>query len=172
MPILREKEDQNVWNFLFSVLFVALVLASIRHMYVVYGGLPQDITFFDLVLIVLAVFRLTRLFVYDMITRFVREWFVRKEIVTTEKGEMVELTQYAKGPLRTISDLLSCPWCTGVWFALPVTYAYFMYDWAWYVILVLAVAGVATLVQITTNLIGWQAELGKMAAQAEDSKCG
>lgn len=171
MPELREKEDQNVWNFLFSVVFVGLVTLSLWNMQRVFGALPTDISVFDAILIVLAVFRLTRLFVYDKVTRFVREWFVQNRLVLTETGAMIETTPFKKGFRRAISEILACPWCTGAWLSLPVVYCYFMYAWSWYVIFVLAVAGMATCVQILVNLVGWQAELSKMAIGEHDNKC-
>lgn len=173
MPVLREKEDQNFWNFVFGIAYVVFVAASAWHVYFVRGVLPVHIPAFDFFIITLAIFRLTRLFVYDKIMRFFREWFMQKKVIQTNMGEMVELAGYPRGIRRTISELLACPWCTGVWVSLPVFYAYAMYQsWAWYAIFVLALSGAATIIQLTANLIGWQAELGKMAAQAEDNKCG
>ena len=153
-------------------MFVVLMAVSTWNIYYVRGALPTSISLFDALLILLAIFRLTRLVVYDKILRFLRELFVHKQVVHTEQGEMVKLTPYQRGIRRTISELLACPWCTGVWFALPIVYGYFMYSWSWYLIFMFAVAGLATLVQLIANLIGWQAELGKLAAKVQNEKCG
>ncbi|MCZ0756163.1 DUF1360 domain-containing protein [Anoxybacillus sp. J5B_2022] len=66
----------------------------------------------------LASFRLTRLFVYDAITSFIRKPF--HEIVeetlpdgTTETFLVVK----GKGLRKWIGELLSCYWCTGIWCA-------------------------------------------------------
>ena len=163
----RPKEDQNFWNFLLSLVFALLFALSAREIYLTRGGYPIAVSFFDAVLIALAIFRLTRLVVYDKITRFAREWFVQKREITRGDGVvMIEMQPHPRGLRRTIGDLLGCPWCIGVWAALLVVFCYFEYPWAWYVIFVLAVAGIGSALQITANLIGWSAERSKLSAHA------
>lgn len=115
---------------------------------------------FDFFILVLASFRLTRLFVYDKITQFVRDFFQR----TTLVDGVIVREKYGRGPLRTLSDLLDCPWCTGVWVALPVIFFYFYTPFAWYPLLLLAVTGFATFIQLSANAIGWTAENLKISA--------
>ena len=159
------KNDQGLWNFIFSALFVVLLVLSIWILYTL-GRLPTAIPFFDIVLISLATFRLTRLFVYDFVTQFVRDLFLDTELMQTAEGKVVLVrTKPSGGSRRTIIDLLSCPWCFGVWAALVVIFAYFLTPFAWFVILVLAVAGVASFIQILVNMIGWRAEHLKKKAQ-------
>lgn len=174
---MRSKDDQNLWNFVFSVLFAVLLWGAGRSLYVTYGGLPQGIDVFDAILVALAVFRVTRLLVYDKITRWFRELFMHRRTIpaTGSSPAYVELMAYSSGPLRTIYELLRCPWCIGVWAALVVVYAYFMYNWAWYVILILAIAGAASWLQLLTNGIGWRAEMSKLQVlekeKGQDSAC-
>lgn len=169
---MREKtDDQNLWNFIYSIFFSGFFLALMWVLYRVNGTLPTAISFFDALLIVLATFRLIRLFVYDKITRFVRDLFMRYEEVYSEQGvTYLEAHQPGGGPLRTVSDLLACPWCFGVWAALVLTFFYYLTPLAWFPIFVLAVSGVATLFQLVANLIGWSAENGKLKAQAFNSQ--
>jgi hypothetical protein len=148
-----KRDDQGFWNFVISVIFVGLVALSEIKLSAV-GKLPTHISGFDFLLIALATFRLIRLFVYDKITQFFRDFFVKKEIV----DGFVIRDKYRRGPLRTISDLLDCPWCMGVWAVLPIAYCYFLTPVAWYPIFLLAVAGVASLLQLFGNLLGWSAE--------------
>jgi hypothetical protein len=91
---------------------------------VVRGSLPTSISLFDLVLIILATFRLTRLFVYDKITRFLRDLFFHANEMYTEEG----VTYFSKkermhGPLRTVYELLTCPWCFSVWAGTVVVFS-------------------------------------------------
>ncbi len=160
-------DDQGVWNFIFSLLFVGLFIAAGWLLFSL-GRLPIAISLFDFTLIILATFRLTRLFVYDKVTQFVRDWFVRKTVVSEEGGDMVVVRQpYVRGPLRTLHDLLGCPWCFGVWAALAVVFFYYLTPYAWFVILVLAVAGVATFLQLLSNMVGWRAESLKRSVEGK-----
>ena len=160
---LRAKEDQNFWNGLFSISFAVLLGAAVWWVYCIRGSFPTSIPLFDAFIIALAIFRITRLIVYDKITRFAREWFVQKREIVGEGGiAMIELTQFPRGFRRTVHDLLQCPWCVGVWVALAVVFGYFVFSFAWLVILILATAGAGSLFQVTGNLIGWHAEYKKL----------
>ena len=137
----RPKEDQIFWNFLFSALFTVALTTAMWILYRAQGGFPSSVPVFDAVLMSFAAFRITRLIIYDKITLWFRNFF-------PEGG----------GLRGTICDLLACPWCVGFWGALAVSWFYFMFPWAWYVILFLALAGIGSLLQVTANLIGWKAE--------------
>jgi len=89
-----------LWNIIFSLFFLGLVVLA--YVYLSDRGLlTTDIPWSDLVLLALATFRLVRLFTYDHITAFLREW-----VANARPGTF----------LGTVKDLLGCPWCTGVWF--------------------------------------------------------
>jgi hypothetical protein len=132
------------WNILFIVFFIAVAvlgidwLADRRQLFIV--G-PWEFT-----LLALATFRLTRLFTYDHITDFVRGWF---------RGAPEDSFR------ATVSGLLNCPWCTGLWFAFLTVFCFFATPYAYPFVLVLAVAGVASLVQLLANFVGWSAEAKK-----------
>jgi len=136
MPDSPQNRNKALWNFIFSLFYLALVAAWILILYS-QGKLPHSILLFDFVLIGVATFRLTHLFVYDYITGYIRQYF--------EKFE--------SGPGKTIANLLSCPWCTGIWVALGVSFFYFITSVAWYVIFILAVAGVGTFIDIIAERI-------------------
>lgn len=147
-----KKDDQNFWNIIYTILFITIYIELAQILIIARGSIPTSISFFDLSLITLATFRLTRLFVYDKMTRFVRDIFT-----PVDKDNN-------NGPLRTIHDILSCPWCFGVWAATMVTFFYFLTPLAWLPILILAVAGLSSFIQLTANMIGWTAENGKIKA--------
>jgi len=60
--------------------------------------------------------------------------------------------------LGTMGALLNCPWCTGLWFSFLVVFFAYATPVAWPIILILALAALATFIQIIANLIGWHAE--------------
>src|SRR5690606_12429101 len=112
------------------------------------------LTLTDYVLITLASWRLTRLVVYDAITKFFREQFW--DVVKVGRGYALE--KPSTGPRRTLADLLSCPWCFGVWATATVTFVYLLTPYAIYPVIFLALSAVATFLQILSNLIGNKAE--------------
>lgn len=122
-----------------------------------------DLTFFDLTLISLASFRLIRLFVYDAMTKFLREQFYDAKVTKTGK---VTLYKPLKGPRRTLCDLMNCPWCFGVWATSMVVFLYLLTPAAFVPVLILAISAVATWLQLFTNMIGWKAE--QLKREVED----
>lgn len=146
--------DQYIWNLVFSVFFLVLVvMGSIILETESYRPLP-DFTLIDYALVTLATFRLIRLFVYDAITKFFREQFFDVEKV----GKELLLVKPSTGPRRTLADLMSCPWCFGAWAAALVVFFYVLTPYAYFVVVFLAISGVATFIQLLANLIGHRAE--------------
>jgi hypothetical protein len=140
----------HFWNTVALVFFVGFVLCGYawldaRNLF------PAYIPTIDLFLIALATMRLVRLFTYDAITAFIRNWFVDAE-PDTFRG--------------TLSTLIHCPWCTGLWFSALTVFAYFASPVAWYLIVIFALSAVATFLQLLANLIGWNAELRKKETQS------
>lgn len=150
------------WNIVFAVFFAYIVLAGANLLYGS-GLLYHSIPLFDFVLMALAIFRLVRLFCYDIITKFIRD----------------ALTPCPKDSfLGTLHALLACPWCAGLWFAFFVVFFYYATPLAWPIILILALAGIASLIQVFANLLGWHAEgkkrevLGSQNSSNSTSTCG
>lgn len=133
------------WNIVFTVFFVGLVYGAFLIV-TARGVTPGSISLWDTTLMALATFRLTRLFVYDSIMAWFRDIFAFGAPMTF---------------LGTIKTLINCPWCMGLWFALLVGTAYFLAPIVWFFVFILALAGLATLIQLLANLIGWSAELKK-----------
>jgi hypothetical protein len=138
----RHTVGYKAWNFLFSVLFLAVLAAAIVEMKEIRGTFLMSVSPFDALIMTFATFRITRLVVYDRITLWFRELFVDRK----------------SGLLTVVADLLQCPWCIGIWAALAVVFFYFVFSWAWSVIFFLALAGAGSLLQVTANAIGWRAE--------------
>lgn len=154
--------DQYFWNFVFSVFFAALVVMGA----IILEGEAYkewaDLTLVDYTLITLASFRIIRLMVYDKIAAFFREQFWDVH----EGKTKVTLVKPATGPRRTLADLLSCPWCFGVWATASVSFFYLLTPYAFYPVLLLALSSIATFFQLTANLIGWKAEQLKIDVES------
>jgi hypothetical protein len=96
--------------------------------------------------------------IYDKIFAFFREQFYD---ASEYKGQVV-LTKPERGPRRTLADLLSCPWCFGVWATAMVSFFYLLTPYAFFPVLFLALSAAASVLQIGSNLVGWKAEQSKM----------
>jgi hypothetical protein len=99
----------------------------------------------EFALFTFAAFRLTRLFVFDKITEFIRRPF-HEEVEETESDGGVTTYIEIKGTgLRYwVGELLSCYWCTGVWCAAFLFGAYYLWPVGMEVIIsILAIAGAA-----------------------------
>jgi hypothetical protein len=113
-----------------------------------------ELTLTDYVLLTLATWRMVRLFVYDAIMKWFREQFY--DVVKVGRG--LELVKPKTGPRRTLADLLSCPWCFGVWAAAMVIFFYLITPYAVFPVVLLALSAVASFLQILANLVGHKAE--------------
>jgi len=139
----------HFWNIVLSVFFALLVIISIALLSdagrIFYSVPPRD-----LVLMALAIFRLVRLFTYDQITQFIRDWFV---------GSPEGTLSYALG------KLITCPWCIGLWFSWMIVTFYFASIYSWPIILILSLAALGSFFQIVANWVGWSAEYKKNEVQ-------
>jgi hypothetical protein len=149
--------DQYFWNFVFMVFFTLLIVMGAIILQSESRIPFSELMLVDYVLITLASWRVIRLFVYDAITKFIREQFLD----IAKVGKSYELVKPKFGPRRTIADLLSCPWCIGVWATATVTFFYLLTPYAIFPVVILALSAVATFLQLLANLVGHKAELLK-----------
>lgn len=149
--------DQYFWNFVFAVFFAILVVMGAIILETESRIRLTELSLTDYVLITLASWRLTRLFVYDAITKFFREQFW--DVVKV--GKTFKLEKPKVGPRRTLADLLSCVWCFGMWASATVAFFYLLTPYAVFPVVLLAVGAVASFLQIFSNLIGHKAEILK-----------
>jgi hypothetical protein len=140
---------RHFWNIVLTFFFVVLVCGGVWYLSIT-GAFYHRIGFGDVVLMSLAVWRLTRLFNYDAITQFIRDWFV---------GARPETLR------GTIHTLITCPWCTGLWFGATVVFFYFATPYAWPIALILAISAIGSFLQILSNAVGWNAEYKKIQTQ-------
>ncbi len=149
--------DQYFWNIVFSVFFLILMVLGAIILETESRIPLAELALVDYVLIALASWRVTRLFVYDVITKFFREQFW--DVVKVGKGYQLE--KPASGPRRTLADLMCCPWCFGIWSTAMVTFFYLITPYAIYPVIFLALSAVASFLQILSNAVGHKAELLK-----------
>lgn len=165
---MTEKEyklHQSVkfWNIVASIFFVGLCLV----MYSTFLKLQpyflfEEVSYFDLLILALATHRLTRLFIYDNITLFLRESFQDLKI---ENG-VYEFVNSKNAFKLTVHKLLNCPWCLGVWIAFVSAFFYFTFPVLQIVFIILAFASIASLLILFTNFLGWSAEEKKIKVQS------
>ena len=104
----------------------------------------RDISWMTYVMIILASYRFTHLIVFDKITEFIRDPFLRKKKVTDEEGH----TETKKVPTSMFGYLLNCYWCAGVWIAIFMGVAYLLIPkLALPVIFIFSIAGAQTILE-------------------------
>jgi energy-converting hydrogenase Eha subunit G len=142
--------ETNRWYGIYTLLYIAIVFVMAGFVWLEARQFPTSISEFDFILLSLATFRIIRLFVYDKVMLFVRDFFA---------------SAHSTG-LRIAGELLNCPWCFGLWASTFVVFFYYVMPMAWFVFLFLAIAGIGSFIQILMNKIGWNAELFKMEAMS------
>jgi hypothetical protein len=97
----------------------------------------------------LAAFRLTRLFVFDKITEFIRKPFFEEISEVDEEGnEIIFYMVKDKGIKHFFGELLSCHWCTGIWVSIGlVILDYFIPVISNFVLMVLCVAAIGSIIE-------------------------
>ena len=153
--------DQYFWNVVFGIFFLVLTTLGAIILQTESRVPLADLSLVDFTLITLASWRLIRLFIYDNMMKWFREQFY--DIKKVGKG--FTLVKPVTGPRRTLADLLSCPWCFGMWAAASVTFFYLLTPYAYFFVVFLAISAVATFLQLLANMIGWQTE--KLQAEVE-----
>ena len=142
---------------MFSLFFVILVImgAIILETEARVGWF--DLTLVDYVIMLLASWRLTSLFVYESLTRFIREQFM--DVVKVGRGYRLETPK--AGPRRLLSELFASPWGMSVWTSAFVVFTYMLTEYAVFPFVLLGLSAVVSLLQVVTNLVGHNADRAK-----------
>ncbi|MEH7014533.1 DUF1360 domain-containing protein [Neobacillus niacini] len=114
----------------------------------------MNIDLLNFIIVTLACFRLTRLFVFDKITEFLRAPFFDEIEEENEEGTKEVYYLPKQTPIKKfIGELLSCYWCTGVWVSAALVIGYLLLPAIFVpIILVFAVAGLAAIVESLIQL--------------------
>ncbi len=148
MPKTSVEEDQHFWQGIALVAYAVLCGLSV-WLVARYGTTDfASLTFFDLTLLGLAAFRAIHLITYDKIFDIVRAAFM------DHKGARLKTAE--RGWRRLMCEFIQCIWCTGMWSGLIVVTTYFLGTWGHYAVIVLAVAGLGSLLQLVSKALAAQ----------------
>lgn len=109
----------------------------------------NNINSIDFVILALAVYRVTHLFLYDSIMQPLRNIFMEWEVKKVDTNPPIIYITIKEGRIRSfIGRILSCYWCSGVWFsAIAGVSYYFAPIVTWWVCLVLALSSVQSIIE-------------------------
>ncbi len=134
--MLNERKHQafNFWSVF--VFFGAITLVG--YFLKREGVDIRDLTMKEAVLVILASYRMTRILVFEKIFKYFRDAMKKRENL------------YVIG---TIHSMITCPWCAGVWVTLIIIVFYFLIPYGDLLVYVLALAGLASMVILLSNLL-------------------
>lgn len=134
---MRSERKHQAWNFWSAFFFfgaVVLVGYLLKHKRIYL----EDINFKEATVIVLASYRMTRILVFEKIFKYFRDVLKRREDL------------YLIG---TLSSIITCPWCAGVWVTLIIVVFYYLVPFGVVLVYVLALSGVASMIILISNLL-------------------
>lgn len=134
--MINERKHQ-AWNFWSAFAFFGLVVLM-GFLLQKKGVDIREITLKEATVIILATYRMTRILVFEKIFKYLRDVLKRKE------------DYYLIG---TLSSIITCPWCLGVWVTLAIIVFYYLVPYGDLLVYVLALAGIASLVILLSNLL-------------------
>jgi hypothetical protein len=139
------RKDQYYWNVIALIAFVTLCGGSVALLsrYAAYD--IDEFGLLDLALLGFGTFRLVHLITYDKIFAIVRDPFM------DNKGG--RLRKAASGWRRLVCEFIECIWCTGMWSAVLAVTVYLLGPWGKFTVIVLAVAGLGSLLQVISKAI-------------------
>jgi hypothetical protein len=138
----RPSEQQKSWNFL-ATLFYIVCLATLGFGLESFGITKEDFRLGDIALMAVATYRLTRILVFDKIFKLFRDFLKAKEKLYV---------------FYVIREIITCPWCAGVWVALVVAALYYMVPYGDIFIILLTISGISSFLVVSINYIGLSTE--------------
>jgi hypothetical protein len=133
---------QNLWNFSSIFIYFGFIIL-VGYIMKLHGLNIREIATRDLIILMLASYRLTRIVVFEKIFKFGRD-FIR--------------THNRLYFFSTIQFIVTCPWCAGVWMVLIMIIFFFLVPFGDLLAYALAIAGVASFFVQTANLMGLHIE--------------
>jgi hypothetical protein len=130
-----DNANQNAWNFA-SLFVYFILLVTVAALIEVKGIDITETGAKDLIFIILATYRLTRIIVFEKIFKFFRDWVKAR-------------TKYAV--LNTLRFIITCPWCMGVWMSLIVVLFFYIIPYGKIIVYIMGVSGVASFIIVTAN---------------------
>jgi hypothetical protein len=153
---MKTSKTEKIWNILSMVVFVLLIIVA-GTLLIEKGIDVSGITWGDLILISIATYRMIRLMVYDRIFKLVRD-FIRS-FQGTGLGD-------------SLKTIITCPWCAGVWISLFNVAIFYLVPFGQLFIYVMSIAGIATFLQLGSNIAGLVAEEKQIEVKEKREKSG
>ena len=148
--MLNERKHQ-AWNFWSAFVFLSAVFL-VGYLLKKKGVDIEAMTFKQALVLILASYRMTRIIVFEKIFKYFRNVLKKRE------------NYYVIG---TIHSMITCPWCAGVWVTLVIVALYFLVPYGILLVYVLALAGVASMVILVSNLLHMYTERRQRIHQKE-----
>jgi len=134
--------QQKFWNFMATIFYMLLLV--LLGLGLKYKGIDiKQVRIWEFFVIATASYRLTRIFVFDKIFKFFRD-FIRS------RSKLYVF--------YVLKEILSCPWCAGVWMALVNVSIYFLVPFGNLFVYLLAIAGIASFLVLLVNYLGLSVE--------------
>lgn len=147
---MNERKHQ-AWNF-WSVFVFFGAVGLVGYLLERQDIMIQDLKFKEALVIILASYRMTRILVFEKIFKYFRNILKKREDL------------YVIG---TLSSIVTCPWCAGVWVTLIIVVFYYLVPYGVLLVYVLALAGLASMVILVSNLLHMYTEAQQRIHQKE-----
>ncbi len=147
---MNERKHQ-AWNFWSAFVFLGAVVL-VGYFLKRKGVDIRNLTLKEAIVIILASYRMTRILVFEKILKHFRDALKRRENL------------YVIG---TIHSMVTCPWCAGVWITLIMILFYFLVPFGDLLVYVLALAGLASMMILVSNLLHMYTERRQRIHQKE-----
>lgn len=148
--MINERKHQ-AWNF-WSVFVFLSALGLVGYLLRLKEVDIEELTFKEALVFILATFRMTRILVFEKIFKHFRDALKRRE------------NMYVIG---TIHAMITCPWCAGVWATLVIIVLYYLVPFGILLVYVLALAGLASMLILVSNLLHMYTERRQRIHQKE-----
>jgi hypothetical protein len=139
---MKNERKYQAWNFWSAFFFFGMVVL-VGYLLEKNGVDIEDITLKEAIVIILASYRMTRILVFEKIFKYFRDVLKKRE------------SNYVIG---TLSSIITCPWCAGVWVTLTIVVFYFLVPYGNLLAYVLALAGIASIVILYSNMMHMKTE--------------
>jgi len=138
----KTNEQGKTWNF-WAAMFFILCVVGLGFGLQYKGVTMEDFTLGNISLMVLATYRLTRILVFDKIFKLFRDFFRARQRLYL---------------FFVVKEIITCPWCAGVWVALAIIGIYFLLPFGQLFTILLAISGIASFIVILVNYVGLSTE--------------
>jgi hypothetical protein len=150
----NSERKHQAWNFWSAFVFFGLIVL-VSYLMRRQGFDIEDMTFKEAVVIVLASYRSTRVLVFEKIFKYFRD------VLKKRKDFLV---------IGTVHSIVTCPWCAGMWMSLIMVVFYYLVPFGDVLCFVMALAGIASLITIISNMMQMNAELKQAVHRREKEK--